>query len=71
MKNPFQIRWLDGWNFQIVCMKGGIQVEAIGFGIRLRTSLMPGESPLLAADRLVFKEYIKKKSFANPFNLVH
>ena len=42
MSNPFRIRWLRGWTFQIVFMEGKVQVEAHGFGICLRTSLNSG-----------------------------
>ena len=53
MANPFSVRWLAGWTFQTVFMEGHLQVEAHGFGICLRTPVLPGESPLSAADRLV------------------
>ena len=56
MSNPFRIRWLRGWTFQIVFMEGKVQVEAHGFGICLRTALNAGESPTAAADRLVLAE---------------
>ena len=36
-------RWLQGWTFQVVLMEGHVQVEAHGFGIRLRTAVLPGE----------------------------
>ena len=53
MTNPFSVRWLAGWTFQTVLMGGTVQVEAHGFGICLRTPVLPGESPVTAADRLV------------------
>lgn len=56
MTNPFQVRWLQGWTFEVVLMEGQVQVEARGFGICLRTPLYPGESPQMAADRLVTAE---------------
>ena len=56
MSNPFKVRWLMGWTFQTVLMEGGVQVEARGFGICLRTPLRHGESPIAAADRLVLAE---------------
>ena len=49
MTNPFRLRWLQGWTFQVVLMEGHVQVEAHGFGICLRTAVMPGESPQAAA----------------------
>ena len=43
MTNPFRLRWLQGWTFQVVLMEGHVQVEAHGFGICLRTAVMPGK----------------------------
>ena len=62
MSNPFRIRWLRGWTFQIVFMEGKVQVEAHGFGICLRTALNPGESPNSAADRLVLAEDRRRRA---------
>ena len=62
MSNPFRIRWLRGWTFQIVFMEGKVQVEAQGFGICLRTALNPGESPTAAADRLVLAEDRRRRA---------
>ena len=56
MTNPFRLRWLQGWTFQIVLMEGMTQIEAHGFGICLRSGLLTGESPQAAADRLVLAE---------------
>ncbi len=56
MINPFHVRWLQGWTFQLVLMEGKVQVEAHGFGICLRTALLHGETPQDAADRLVLEE---------------
>ena len=56
MINPFYVRWLQGWTFQLVLMEGKVQVEAHGFGICLRTALLHGETPQDAADRLVLEE---------------
>ncbi len=56
MINPFYVRWLQGWTFQLVLMEGKVQVEAHGFGICIRTSLLHGETPQDAADRLVLEE---------------
>ena len=62
MTNPFRIRWLKGWTFQLVLMEGQVQVEARGFGICLRTALHPGESPRSAADRLVLAEDRRRRA---------
>ena len=62
MTNPFRLRWLQGWNFQVVLMEGDVQVEANGFGIRLRTAVLPGESPQSAADRLVLSEDRRRRA---------
>ncbi len=62
MTNPFHLRWLKGWSFQLVLMEGNINVEAYGFGICLRTSLLQGESPQAAADRLVLLEDKRRKA---------
>jgi len=62
MANPFSVRWLEGWTFQTVLMEGAVQVEAHGFGICLRTPVLPGESPVTAADRLVLDEDRRRKT---------
>ena len=62
MTNPFRLRWLQGWTFQVVLMEGHVQVEAHGFGIRLRTAVTPGESPQAAADRLVLSEDRRRRA---------
>ena len=56
MINPFHVRWLQGWTFQLVLMEGKVMVEANGFGICLRTALLHGETPQDTADRLVLEE---------------
>ena len=56
MTNPFRLRWLEGWTFQVVLMEGHVQVEAQVFGITLRTPVLPQEAPQTAADRLVLDE---------------
>jgi hypothetical protein len=62
MTNPFHLRWLQGWSFQTVLMEGHVQIEAYGFGIRLRTPLLAGESPRSGADRLVLQEDRHRRS---------
>ncbi|MEY3751153.1 MAG: hypothetical protein RLZZ11_1453 [Cyanobacteriota bacterium] len=65
MSNPFSVRWLAGWTFQTVLMEGCVQVEAHGFGICLRTPMLPGESPVVAADRLVLAEDQRRRALHN------
>ena len=65
MTNPFSVRWLAGWTFQTVFMAGEVQVEAHGFGICLRTPVLPGESPVSAADRLVLAEDQRRRALHN------
>ena len=65
MKNPFQLRWLEGWTFLIVLTEGQVKIEAHGFGTCLRTSLNPGESPESVADLLVYKEDNRRRSLHN------
>lgn len=65
MANPFSVRWLAGWTFQTVLMGGQVQVEAHGFGICLRTPVLPGESPISAADRLVLAEDQRRRALHN------
>ena len=43
-------------------MEGHVQVEAQGFGIRLRTAIRPGESPQSSADRLVLAEDQRRRA---------
>ena len=62
MTNPFQVRWLQGWSFEVMLMEGKVQVEAKGFGIKLRTPVYPGETPHAAADRLVLAEDRRRRS---------
>jgi hypothetical protein len=62
MTNPFRLRWLEGWTFQVVLMEGHVQVEAQGFGITLRTPVLPQETPQMAADRLVLDEDRRRRS---------
>lgn len=65
MSNPFRLRWLQGWTFQVVLMEGHVQVEAHGFGICIRTAVQPGETPHSAADRLVLAEDRRRRSLHN------
>ena len=40
-------------------------MEAHGFGICLRSPLLPGESPIVAADRLVLAEDQRRRALHN------
>ncbi len=62
MVNPYRLRWLKGWNFQIVLIGSEVKIEAYGFGVCLQTELRQGESPSSAADRLVIDEDRRRKS---------
>ena len=46
-------------------MDGQVQVEAHGFGICLRTVVLPGESPRASADRLVLAEDRRRRALHN------
>ena len=46
-------------------MEGGIHIEAKGLGVRIRKPLLATESPLTAADNLVYVEDKNRKSFFN------
>ena len=46
-------------------MEGQVQVEAQGFGICLRTVVLPGESPRASADRLVLAEDRRRRALHN------
>ena len=65
MNNSFSIYWNKNWTFQIVHMEGGIQIEAKGLGVLIRKPLLATESPLIAADNLVYSEDKNRKSLLN------
>ena len=65
ISNPFSFYWNKNWTFQIVHMEGGIHIEAKGLGISLRTPFMPNDNPLIAADSLILREEINRKSLYN------
>ena len=46
-------------------MGGQVQLEAHGFGICLRTVVLPGESPRASADRLVLAEDRRRRALHN------
>lgn len=56
MANPFQIRWLAGWWFQVIHEGGRVLLEARGYGICLRRPLLAGETPRDVADRMIWQE---------------
>ena len=62
MHNPFYISWNKNWTFQIVHMEGGIYLETKGLGFLIRKPFMVTESPLTAADNLVYREDKIRKS---------
>ena len=68
MENPFQLRWLKGWTFQIVFVGSNVEIEAHGFGVCLNSPILPGESPQSAADNLVLKEDIRRKALHKVWN---
>ena len=65
MHNPFYIYWSKHWTFQIVHREGGIYIEAKGLGVLIRKPLLATESPLTAADNLVYSEDKNRKSLVN------
>ncbi len=65
MNNPFTICWNKNWTFQIVHMEGGIYIEAKGLGIQIRKPFLATDSPLTAADDLVYGEDKNRKSLFN------
>ena len=69
VSNPFSLYWKKSWIFQIVHMEGGIQIEAKGLGVYLRAPFLPNDNPMLAADNLILKEEINRKSLYNAWKL--
>ncbi len=67
--NPFSIYWKKNWTFQIVHMEGGVYLEAKGLGVSLRAPFLPNDNPLLAADRLIFREEKNRRSLYNSWKL--
>ncbi len=65
MDNPFRLNWVKGWMFRIVIEGANVYIEAHGLGISISTSLLPGESPKMAADRLVLNEDKRRRSLHN------
>ena len=65
MRNPYSIYWNKSWTFRIVHMEGGIYIEAKGLGVLIRKPLLATESPLTAADNLVYSEDKNRKSLFN------
>ncbi len=65
MHNPFSVYWNKNWTFQIVHMEGGIYIEAKGLGVKVRRPLLATESPLTAADNLVYGEDKNRQSLFN------
>tara|TARA_B100001029_G_C14626336_1_gene216804 strand:+ start:248 stop:415 length:168 start_codon:yes stop_codon:yes gene_type:complete len=46
-------------------MEGGIYIEATGLGVKIRKPFLATESPLKAADNLVYGEDKNRKSLFN------
>ena len=67
--NPFSLYWKKCWEFQIVHMEGGIYLEAKGLGVSLRAPFLPNDNPLIAADRLILREEINRKSLYTAWKL--
>ena len=65
MDNPFYLHYLNGWEFQLVLDKGGPKIEARGFGVLISSMLQSGESPHMAADRIVYQENSYRRSLRN------
>ena len=61
MQNPFSIYWNKNWTFQIVHMEGGCYIEAKGLGVLIRKPFLTHESPVIAADNLVYSEDKNRK----------
>ena len=62
ISNPFKLHWKKNWTFQIVHMEGGIHIEAKGLGISIRAPFEPNDNPMIAADSLILREEINRKS---------
>ena len=65
MKNPFYLYWNKNWTFKIVHMDGGTFIEAKGLGILIKKPFLPTESPIDAADNLIYREDKNRKSLFN------
>ena len=60
--NPFYLRWNKDWSFTFFLEGGKSMIEAKGLGIIIIRDILFGESPWEAADRLIIKEHINRKS---------
>ena len=61
-KNPFRIGWNKGWSFLFYFEGGTPKIEVSGFGISMTTTIINGESPFQAADRMILQEQRNRKS---------
>ena len=50
-------------------MEGGIYLEAKGLGVSLRAPFLPNDNPLIAADSLIHREEINRRSLYNAWKL--
>jgi len=69
LSNPFKLYWKKNWTFQLVHMEGGIHIEAKGLGISIRAPIEPNDNPMIAADSLILKEEINRRSLYNSWIL--
>ena len=69
ISNPFSLYWKKSWTFQIVHMEGGIHIEAKGLGISIRAPFEPNDNPMIAADSLILREEVNRKSLYNSWKL--
>ena len=69
ISNPFKLHWKKNWTFQIVHMEGGIHIEAKGLGISIRAPFEPNDNPMIAADSLILREEINRKSLYSSWKL--
>ena len=69
ISNPFKLHWKKNWTFQIVHMEGGIDIEAKGLGISIRAPFEPNDNPMIAADSLILREEVNRKSLYSSWKL--
>ena len=69
ISNPFKLHWKKNWTFQIVHMEGGIHIEAKGLGISIRAPFEPNDNPMIAADSLILREEINRRTLYSSWKL--
>ena len=60
--NPFYLRWNNSWTFTLILEGGLARIKASGLGVTITKQINPGESLLESADKLIFKEDMRRKS---------